>query len=223
VVTPPVSREEVLGQGQPAPVAPQAAPQAAVAAPHSVLPNTGSGASLGITLAGLGSLAAGAVLMLASRRRRFGLDGPGTSRCRDVPAPVGHGEGTMKWLIIILVILAILLLAALVWSVARRKKEESARERASELRSEAAGVSMDRPLEEARAREAQAEADRARAQADQLERQAAEQQRSYDLTRAEEEDRSREADREDPDVDNTADDYQPGATPPRTEGGEHPA
>lgn len=74
VVTPPVSREEVLGQGQPAPVAPQAAPQAAVAAPHSVLPNTGSGASLGITLAGLGSLAAGAVLMLASRRRRFGLD-----------------------------------------------------------------------------------------------------------------------------------------------------
>jgi LPXTG-motif cell wall-anchored protein len=74
-VTAPVQhREEVLGEGQPAPVAPQAAPQAAVAAPHSVLPNTGSGASLGITLAGVGSLAAGAVLMLASRRRRFGLD-----------------------------------------------------------------------------------------------------------------------------------------------------
>jgi LPXTG-motif cell wall-anchored protein len=69
-VTAPVDREEVLGEGQPTPVA----PQAAVATPHSVLPNTGNGASLGITLAGLGSLAAGAVLMMVSRRRRFGLD-----------------------------------------------------------------------------------------------------------------------------------------------------
>lgn len=65
----PIHFEQVLGGDRPAVAAPQ--PQAALAPQGGVLPNTGNGASLGLTLAGLGSLAGGAVLMMASRRRRF--------------------------------------------------------------------------------------------------------------------------------------------------------
>lgn len=126
----------------------------------------------------------------------------------------------MKWLIIILVILALIALGALIWWMGRRKQEEARRDRADELRSEAASVGAERPMDEAKAREAQAEAQRARAEADQLEAQAAERQRSYDMTRAQEEDRLREADRLDPDVDHTGDDYEPGVA---QQGADEPA
>ena len=55
-------------------------------------------------------------------------------------------------------------------------------------------------MQEARAREAQAEADRVRAQADKLEAHAEAERTSYDMTRAQQEDHLREADRLDPDV-----------------------
>lgn len=51
-----------------------AGPQAAPAVTTGVLPNTGNGASLGMAAAGLGSLAAGAVLMMLSRRNRFSVN-----------------------------------------------------------------------------------------------------------------------------------------------------
>jgi hypothetical protein len=115
----------------------------------------------------------------------------------------------MKWLVIILIVLAVILAVALIGFAVKRKKDQVARERASELRSDAATTAAATQMEEARAREAQAEADRVRAEADKLEAHAQEQRTSYDMTRAQQEDSLREADRLDPDVDHRSSDYQP--------------
>ena len=102
----------------------------------------------------------------------------------------------------------------------KRKKHQVARERAGELRSEAANSATAKQEQEARAREAEAEAERVRAQADKLDARAQEERTSYDQTRATQEDRLREADRLDPDVNHRDPDYQPGAgsTPGQTPG-----
>ena len=117
----------------------------------------------------------------------------------------------MKWVIIILIVLAVLLAAALIYTAMKRKKNEVARQRAGELRSEAATSAVAKQEQEARAREAAAEAERARAQADKLDARAQAERTSYDQTRAVQEDRLREADRLDPDVDHRDPNYQPGA------------
>jgi FtsZ-interacting cell division protein ZipA len=115
----------------------------------------------------------------------------------------------MKWLVIILIVLAVLLAVALIATAMKRKKDEAARQRASELRSDAAATASTTQVQEARAREAEAEAERVRAQADKLEAHAQEQRTSYDMTRAQQEDSLREADRLDPDVDHRSAEYQP--------------
>jgi FtsZ-interacting cell division protein ZipA len=115
----------------------------------------------------------------------------------------------MKVVIIILIILAVVLALALIWTAMKRKKDQAGRERASELRSEAAGTAAAKREQEARAREAEAEAERVRAQADKLEVRAEEERTSYDMTRAQQENAVREADRVDPDVDHRSSDYQP--------------
>jgi len=116
----------------------------------------------------------------------------------------------MKWIIIILVVLAVLLAAALIWTAMKRKKDQVARQRASELRSDAASTAAEKQEREARARAAQAEADRVRAEADKLEVRAQQERTSYDMTQAKQEDHLREADRLDPDVDHRDPDYTPG-------------
>ena len=116
----------------------------------------------------------------------------------------------MKWVIIILIILAVVLAAALIWSAMQRKKDRVARERASELRSDAASTAAAKQEQEARARAAQAEADRVRAEADKLEVRAQEERTAFDMTRAHQENALREADQIDPDVDHRAPDYEPG-------------
>ena len=126
----------------------------------------------------------------------------------------------MKWVIIILIVLAVLLAAALIWTAMKRKKTQVARQRAGELRSEAAATATAKQEQEARAREAEAEAERVRAQADKLDARAQDERTSYDQTRATQEDRLREADRLDPDVDHRDPDYQPGAG---TTSGQHSA
>ena len=139
----------------------------------------------------------------------------------------------MKVLIIILVIVAVAVVAGLIWMSVNRKKEQHARERADELRSEAATTAASHDEQAARAREAQAEADRVRARADLLEAQAREERTAYDQAQARQEDHLREADRIDPDVDHRAGDYEPrldGSRPVATEhdandpqGGRHQA
>ena len=117
----------------------------------------------------------------------------------------------MKWLIIILIVAAVLIVAALVWKAMQSKRDQQARVRADELRSQAANTAGVHEEEAARAREAQAEAERARARADRLAAQAREQQTAYDQSRAQHEDHIREADRLDPDVDHRSKDYAPTA------------
>ena len=129
----------------------------------------------------------------------------------------------MKWVIIILIVLAVLLAAALIYTAMKRKKNEVARQRAGELRSEAATSATAKQEQEARAREAEAEAERVRAQADKLDARAQSERTSYDQTRATQEDRLREADRLDPDVNHRDPNYTPGAdaTPGEHTSGEH--
>jgi hypothetical protein len=132
----------------------------------------------------------------------------------------------MKYVIIILIILAVLLAAALIWTAMKRKKDQIGRERASELRSDAATTAAAKKEQEARAREAEAEAERIRAQADKLEVHAQEERTAYDMTRAQQEEALREADRVDPDVDHRSPEYQPdlnGSPTHRADGTESPA
>ncbi len=106
----------------------------------------------------------------------------------------------MKWLIILLIVLAVVVAAGLAAMAMKRKKDQGARHRAGELRAQAAETAVTAQVEGARAREAEAEAERARARADRLAAQAQEERTSYDMTRAQQEDAVREADRLDPDV-----------------------
>jgi len=115
----------------------------------------------------------------------------------------------MKWIVIVLIVLAVIAAVVLISAALKRKKDQVARERASELRSDAAATAATTQIQEARAREAQAEADRARAQADKLAAHAEAERTSYDMTRAQQEDHLREADRLDPDVDHRSPEYQP--------------
>jgi FtsZ-interacting cell division protein ZipA len=115
----------------------------------------------------------------------------------------------MTWIIVVLIVIAVLLLVGLAWTATRRKQEQLGRQRADELRSEAAETAAAHPVQEARAREAEAEAERARARADQLDAQAHEERTAFDQSRAHQEDRLREADRVDPDVNHESDGYAP--------------
>ena len=116
----------------------------------------------------------------------------------------------MKWVIIVVIVLAVLLLAGLIAASTKRKKQEVARERAGELRHEATVSDTTRREQEAQARATAAEAERARAEADQLEARAQQDRTAYDQTLAHQEDRIREADRLDPDVDHRDPGYSPG-------------
>jgi len=106
----------------------------------------------------------------------------------------------MSWIIVVLIVVAVLLLAGLAWTAMQRKRDQVARQRADELRSEAAATAAEHPVQEARAREVEAEAERARARADQLQAQAQEERTAFAQSQAQHEDRLREADRVDPDV-----------------------
>ncbi len=115
----------------------------------------------------------------------------------------------MTWIIVVLIVVAVLLVIALAWSATQRKRDQLGRQRADELRSEAAATATTHAEEEARAREAEAQAEQARARADQLAARAEEQRTSYDMSRAQQEEHLREADRVDPDVDHEAPGYTP--------------
>src|ERR1700754_4731316 len=116
----------------------------------------------------------------------------------------------MSWIVVVLIVVAVLRVGALAGSATQRKRDQLGRQRADELRSEAAATAADHPVQEARAREAEAQAEQARARADQLAAQADEERTSYDMSRAQQEEHLREADKVDPDVDHQSTDYAPG-------------
>lgn len=115
----------------------------------------------------------------------------------------------MDWIIIAVVIAVVLLLLVGLLLFARNRKQQQARERAGELRTEAARTAAVQPEQGAKVREAESAAAQAKAQAERLEHEARKERTDYDMTRAKQEDAVREADRLDPDVNHRSADYTP--------------
>jgi uncharacterized protein HemX len=123
---------------------------------------------------------------------------------------------TVVWIVV--AVLVLLALAALAVVAMRKRKEREVaaqRTQAEELRSEAATVSA-RDATEARveAKEAEARAERLRLEAERAQDSAAQARQGYDVEQARVEDRIREADRVDPDVDHRSRTYEGEVAPP---------
>ena len=115
---------------------------------------------------------------------------------------------TIVWIVVVVIV--VIALAAIIAAVARRKRLESKRTTAQAIRQETAtSGAEDTARARVEAQEAQARAARARLEAERAEAEAAESHRGAQVEEAKYEDRLREADRVDPDVDHTRDDYQP--------------
>lgn len=116
---------------------------------------------------------------------------------------------TIIWIIVV-VVLVLLVVGLLAW-VADKKRKERARLHAEELRGEASartGTVQDSQL---RAQEAEAEAERKRIEAQRADAAAAQARQGAQVEQATHEDKIREADRVDPDVDHKSTDYEPRA------------
>ncbi len=125
-------------------------------------------------------------------------------------------SGQVIWLLVGIVIVVALVAVAIVVSKRRgTAKTEHRRHEAEQLRHDAAVGASGLQANRAEAQEARAEADAAQARA-------AEAERNTAMDEATVEDRVREADRVDPDVDHTADEYQPEPPPARTESAGEP-
>jgi len=112
-------------------------------------------------------------------------------------------SGTLMWIIIAIVV--VLVLAGVAMAVSRRRgsaQVEHRRHEAEQLREDAAAGASGLQANRAEAQEVRAEAETAQARATEAERAVA-------MDEATVEDRVRDADRVDPDVDHTADEYQP--------------
>jgi uncharacterized protein HemX len=121
---------------------------------------------------------------------------------------------TVIWIVV--AVLVVLALAALAVAASRKRKERQVaaqRTQAEQLRTEAATVSA-RDAAQARveAKEAEARAERLRLEAQRAQESAAQARQGYDVEQARVEDRIREADRVDPDVDHETRSYEGGTT-----------
>lgn len=110
--------------------------------------------------------------------------------------------------VIVVAVVVVLLVAVAAWLGSRRSKAHR-RHEAAEVRAEAAAHTDSIHSSHEDLAVAESRADIARAEAERAEREAAEAQRVLDMDRARQEDRLREADALDPDVDHRADDYEP--------------
>ena len=126
---------------------------------------------------------------------------------------------TWVWIVIVVVVIAVV--AALVVAGSRRRTTERHRVAAQEIRQDAGGQTAslqeaDRQaaLADEEARAAQERVARAQAEADRARREAAEAARARDMELATHEDRIREADRLDPDVDHRDPAYVPETAEP---------
>lgn len=113
-----------------------------------------------------------------------------------------------EWIIVLVVVLVVAAIAAWLVTQQRKKKQQ---EHAEHLRQEAHEHATEIPETEMRAKEAEAQAERSRLEAERAEEQAREAQVAATQQQAVHEDRLRTADKVDPDVDTTSDDYAPGA------------
>ena len=127
--------------------------------------------------------------------------------------------GTTGWLILIVVVLVVV--AAVAWAVMGNRRKEAHREQAMELREDAVQSTAAIDASRREAEEAAARAEVARAEAERAEQDASLAQQGVVQEEARVEDRLREADRVDPDVDTRSEEYRPGepTTSPETGGG----
>lgn len=120
---------------------------------------------------------------------------------------------TIIWIVVAaIVLLALLALAAAAMKKKKAQKAHEHRARAQELRTEAAGHVENVGQAKVGAKEAEARAERARLEAERADQEAAAAKQALAAEKEEYEQRLRDADRLDPDVNHKAKDYSP--TPP---------
>ena len=113
------------------------------------------------------------------------------------------------WLTVVIVIVVVLLVALAIYAVTGRRRSDHRRERADQLRDEASTQAAVLPESERQAEDLRAGADLARTEAARAEEQAANAEQGHRVEQASYEDKLREADRLDPEVDHRAGDYEP--------------
>jgi type II secretory pathway pseudopilin PulG len=119
---------------------------------------------------------------------------------------------TSTWIWIIVAILVVLIIVGVIAAMAGKKRQESHRTRAGELREQAGAQATGVQQREADARGTSARAEQARAEADRLSAEARDKESTAAEYRENQADSLREADRLDPDVDTKSDDYvEPGS------------
>jgi FtsZ-interacting cell division protein ZipA len=113
------------------------------------------------------------------------------------------------WTIVIIVV--VIAIIAIIAAMMKKRTLEKHRAEADEIRTDASTHANALPDAQLRAREADAEAERKRVEAERAEARADEEKQGMLREQATYEDRVREADRVDPDVDHEAADYRPQA------------
>jgi FtsZ-interacting cell division protein ZipA len=113
------------------------------------------------------------------------------------------------WLIWAIMIVVVIVVVAALVSVTGKRRSGQRHERAEELRQEATSQAAGLSESERQAEELRAKADLARSEAQRAEEQAANAEQGHQVEQAGYEDKLREADRLDPEVDHRAPDYEP--------------
>ena len=113
------------------------------------------------------------------------------------------------WLIWIIVIVVVVVVVAALVAMTRKRRNEQRRVRAEELREEASTHAAVLPEAQRQAEELRAKADLAQAEARRAEERAANAEQGHRVEQASYEDKVREADRLDPEVDHKSGDYEP--------------
>jgi type II secretory pathway pseudopilin PulG len=113
------------------------------------------------------------------------------------------------WLIWVIVIVVVVIIAAAIVSMTGRRRAAQRRRRADELRQQATAQASGLTESHRQAEDLRAKADLAQSEAARAEERAADAEGSHQVEQAGYEDKLREADRVDPDVDHKAGDYEP--------------
>jgi hypothetical protein len=113
------------------------------------------------------------------------------------------------WLIWVIVIVVVVLAVAAIASITNKRRTEQHRARADELRTEASSQAGGLTESQRAAEEAKAKADLAETEAERAREQAASAEQSHQVEQASYEDKLREADQLDPEVNTRSKDYEP--------------
>src|SRR3954452_18632139 len=113
------------------------------------------------------------------------------------------------WLIWVIVIVVVLIVVGAVVSMMNKRRTEERRVRADELRTEASTKAASLTESQRQAEDARAKAELARSEAERAQEQATQAEQGHQVEQASYEDKLREADRLDPEVDHKSSDYEP--------------